>query len=74
MGYNEIDLVGKICPYPVVEIIKAVDRMRSGEKLTFSVDDPLCLKSVPDELEDYEDIEIIVDKMEKGWKIQISKR
>jgi len=67
----KINLMGKICPYPVVNIIKEVDKMRSGEKKTFVVDDPLCIKSVPDELEDYEDVTITINKIDKGWEIII---
>ena len=71
---EEIDLHGKICPYPVVEIIREVAKMRSGETLTFCVDDPLAIKSVPEELEDYTDLEITIKKQSKGWNIIISKR
>jgi TusA-related sulfurtransferase len=71
---EEIDLHGKICPYPVVEIITEVAKMRKGETLTFCVDDPLAIKSVPEELEDYDDLEITIKKRSKGWNIIISKR
>ena len=74
MSAEEIDLEGKICPYPVVEIIKEVAKMRKGETLTFCVDDPLAIKSVPEELEDYDDIEIKISKRSKGWNIIVSKR
>lgn len=74
MIVEEINLDGKICPYPVVEIVKEVAKMRSGEKLTFCVDDPLAIKSVPEELEEYEGLEIQIEKRSKGWNIIVTKR
>lgn len=74
MVAEEIDLDGKICPYPVVEIVKEVSKMRKGETLTFCVDDPLAIKSVPEELEDYDDLEIEIKKRSKGWNIIVRKR
>lgn len=73
MGEKKIDLMGKICPYPVVNIVREVDKMRSGEKIIFVVDDPLCIKSVPDELEDYDNVSISINKLKKGWEIIISR-
>ena len=73
MNKKEISLYGKICPYPVVEIVYEVDKMREGEKCRFLVDDPLAIKSVPEELEDYNDIAISIDRIDKGWEIGISK-
>ncbi len=73
MNKKEISLYGKICPYPVVEIVYEVDRMQEGEKCNFLVDDPLAIKSVPEELEDYDDIAISIDRIDKGWEIGISK-
>lgn len=73
MNKREISLYGKICPYPVVEIVYEVDRMREGEECHFLVDDPLAIKSVPEELEDYDDIAISIDRIEKGWEIGICK-
>jgi TusA-related sulfurtransferase len=73
MTVEEINLDGKICPYPVVEIVKEVAKMRSGEKLTFCVDDPLAIKSAPEELEEYEGLEIQIEKRSKGWNIIVTK-
>jgi TusA-related sulfurtransferase len=71
MEESKIDLMGKICPYPVVNIIREVDKMRSGETRIFVVDDPLCIKSVPDELEEYDNFKVTILKIEKGWEIKI---
>jgi TusA-related sulfurtransferase len=71
---DEINLDGKICPYPVVEIIKEVAKMRKGETLTFCVDDPLAIKSVPEELKEDEDIELKIAKRSKGWNIIVSRK
>ena len=73
MSSDKIDLYGKICPYPVVEIFKEVALMRSGETKTFCVDDPLAIKSVPDELAEYDDLTITIENRTKGWNIIISK-
>ena len=71
MENDSINLKGKICPYPVVDIIRAVEKMRSGETLVFIVDDPLCIKSVPDEIEEYSDVSTSIKKITKGWEITI---
>ena len=73
MKKKEISLIGKICPYPVVEIVYEVDRMREGDSCHFLVDDPLAIKSVPEELEDYDDISISIDRTDKHWEIEIAK-
>jgi len=73
MSGNNTDLTGKVCPYPVVCIIKHVDDMQPGEKLTFLVDDPLAIKSVPEELEEYEGVSCSIKKIKKNWEITITK-
>lgn len=67
----EKDLTGKVCPYAVVEVIRAVDRMRPGETLTFTVNDALALKSVPEELAEYDDITCAIERREKLWCITV---
>ena len=73
MSSNAIDLCGKVCPYPVVEVVREVDRMRSGETLRCVVDDPLAIKAVPEELEDYTDISLSIGKHSDGWEIIVVK-
>ncbi len=73
MSPEEIDLYGKICPYPVVQIVQEVHKMRAGETKTFCVDDPLAIKSVPEELADVDGLTISVENRSKGWDIIISK-
>lgn len=70
---KEVNLEGKLCPYVVVHIIREVGKMRSGETLSFHVDDPLAIKSVPDELEDRDDLSISVSRVKRGWEIVISR-
>ncbi|MBN2065866.1 MAG: sulfurtransferase TusA family protein [Candidatus Thermoplasmatota archaeon] len=70
----ERNLSGKICPYPVVETIREVEKMRAGETLNLIVDDPLAIKSIPYELREYPDISVNIEKISQGWKIQITKR
>ena len=73
MYAEAIDLCGKVCPYPVVLIVREVDRLQSGQTLRCMVDDPLALKAVPEELEDYADVTISITKQERGWEIIISR-
>jgi TusA-related sulfurtransferase len=68
-----IDLRGKICPYPVVEFVRTVDAMISGDILIFMVDDPLAVKSIPEEMEEYKNIELTIDKNESHWDITVKK-
>lgn len=70
----EKNLSGLICPYPVVEAIKEIDKMRVGETIIFIVDDPLAIKSIPYELREYKDIIVNVEKINGGWKIKVTKR
>ena len=74
---GHVDLRGKICPYPVVQIIETVDNMDAGDGMIFLVDDPLAVKSVPEELEEMDDFGNIVLHIEKCtgfWKIMIARK
>lgn len=68
-----IDLCGRVCPYPVVLIVREVDQLRSGQAVRCLVDDPLAIKAVPEELEDYSDISISINEQAGGWEILISR-
>ncbi len=68
-----MDLIGRVCPYPVVEVVDAVDHMRVGETRLFLVDDPLAVKSIPEELEEYEDIKLEIVKEEGVWLIKVTR-
>ncbi len=70
---EEKDLVGQVCPYPVMNIIRDVDNMQSGQIIKFVVDDPLAVKSVPEELDEYDDIVVQINKYNGGWEIVITK-
>lgn len=73
MNQDVIDLCGRICPYPVVEIVREVERLRSGETLQCVVDDPLALKSVPEELADFPDVRLKITEYNAVWKITVSR-
>ena len=73
MSSEEINLIGKVCPYCVMHIIKHADMMRNGEIIKFEVDDPLATKSVPVELEDYDDITYSITKHKHSWEIVLNK-
>ncbi len=67
----EESLIGKVCPFPVVELINRVENMESGEEITFLIDDPLAAKSIPAELEEFGDVSFSLEKHEKIWKIMV---
>lgn len=73
MNTETIDLYGKVCPYPVVDIVRCADRLRSGETLRCLVDDPLAIKSVPEELEDYPDVSVSINACKGGWEITVAR-
>ena len=73
MNGDVIDLCGKICPYPVVEIIREVERLRPGETLRCVVDDPLALKSIPEELADFPDVTLTITEYNSAWEIIVSR-
>ena len=68
-----MNLVGKLCPFPVMYIIREVDLMRSGEVLNFRVDDPLAIKSVPEELEEVPGVSVKISEDGESWEITIIK-
>ena len=70
--YQQIDLLGKLCPYAVFTIIDSVEHMPAGQTKEFMVDDPLAIKSVPEELEVW-NTEINIEKIKRGWLIRITK-
>lgn len=67
-----VELRGRFCPFPVVNVITEVEQMRPGQKKKFCVDDPLAIKSIPEELED-ENVVIEIKKIDKGWEIEVAK-
>lgn len=69
-----IDLCGKICPFPVVDVIREIDKMQKGQVITFLVDDPLAIKSIPEELREYPDMTLEISEKDKKWKIVISRQ
>lgn len=71
---DTINLIGKVCPYPVVDVVRYVDQMKKGETITFQIDDPLAVKSVPEELEEYPDISFAIDKEGEHWNITVANR
>jgi TusA-related sulfurtransferase len=72
MTGKEIELLGENCPFPIMHIIRAVDMMRPGEKLQFLVDDPLAIKSVPEELEEYPNLSCKITPSGEFWEIVIN--
>ncbi len=65
------DLTGKICPFAVVEVIRRVERMQPGETVDFTVNDPLALKSIPEELSEYDDLSCSISESGAIWIITV---
>ena len=74
MSKATINLVGTICPYPVMMIIEQAERLAPGESMSFIVDDPLAIKSVPEELEDDTNIVIEIEPCKEGWMITLANK
>ena len=70
---KEIDLVGSVCPFCIMNIIREADMLRSGETVRVIVDDPLAIKSAPEELGDYADISLVIKERGSAWEIVMSK-
>lgn len=70
---RQIDLRGKLCPFPVVEVVRIVEDMKSGDECVFLVDDPLAIKSIPEELEAYPDIVLQIERESSLWNIIVKK-
>ncbi len=67
------DLIGMVCPRPIAEIVQAVHGMAAGTSLRFLVDDPLALKAIPEELEEYGDLEIEIREHSDHWEIVVTR-
>ena len=74
MSEKEVDLKGRVCPFPVMSIIREVDNMEPGKKIVFHFDDPLVLKSVPEELQEYDNITFDVVKKDGSWEMSVIKK
>ena len=73
MDEISVNLTGAVCPYPVMVIIEHAEKLKPGESVSFVVDDPLAIKSVPEELEDDAGIDIAIETCKEGWKITVAK-
>lgn len=69
---ESVDLRGQLCPFPVVQVIDSVEKLVEGQKMSFWVDDPLAVKSIPEELEDMS-VDIDIKKDKRYWVITIGK-
>ncbi|NCD33850.1 MAG: sulfurtransferase TusA family protein [Spartobacteria bacterium] len=71
MSTSRINLCDEICPFVVVDIVRESLKMPAGSTRTFIVDDPLAIKSVPEELEEHGGFSVTVEKHEDGWMITV---
>ncbi|MBU0503863.1 MAG: sulfurtransferase TusA family protein [Candidatus Omnitrophota bacterium] len=68
-----VECRGKVCPIPVITALRVFNQLKKGDELEITVDDPLAIKSIPQELGSFES-DVRVEKIEKGWKITINKK
>jgi len=72
MGEKSIDVMGKVCPYPVTVTLKALREMEKGDMLKILTNDPLAIKAIPEEIRK-SGFETEVEKIVRGWSINITK-
>jgi len=74
MTERVVDLIKKVCPFVVMAILRETGKMQKGDTTTFIVNDPLAIKSIPEELDDYyDDLTYTIHKVDEGWRIKISR-
>lgn len=72
MAVKRLDFNGQVCPLPVINAIKQVKELESGDTLEILTDDPLAMKSIPEELAG-PGFEIKVEKQDMDWLITIDR-
>ncbi|HET7559253.1 MAG TPA: sulfurtransferase TusA family protein [Limnochordia bacterium] len=73
MATTELDLRGEICPYPLTETKKKVEKMASGDTVTVWLDYPLAADNVPRWAEK-SGHNVTVEKVGASeWKVVITK-
>ena len=73
MAVKRFDFNGQVCPLPVINAIKQFRQLEPGDTLEIITDDPLAMKSIPEELSE-SGVEISVEKQEFDWLIVIHKK
>lgn len=65
-----LDLQGEICPYPLFETKKAIEKLPAGARLEILIDYPLALDNITRWAENAGHRVISVDKLgASAWKI-----
>lgn len=72
MVEKSIDVMGKVCPYPVTVTLKALGEMKKGDVLKILTNDPLAIKAIPEEIKG-SGFETDVERLARGWSINIIK-
>ncbi len=73
MAVKRFDFNGQVCPLPVINAIKQMKQLDSGDTMEIITDDPLAMKSIPEELSE-PGVEITVQKQELDWLIVVHKK
>ncbi len=47
---KKLDLRGELCPIPLIKTLRALDRLKDGEKLLVLVDMPCARENVPKQM------------------------
>ncbi len=68
----EIDVRGKVCPYPVIVTLEKLSSLKKGEVLEILTDESLAVRRIPEEAKRM-GLKVEVEKMESWWKIKIEK-
>lgn len=64
---------GQVCPFPVINSIKQFKQLLPGDTLEITTDDPLAMKSIPEELAE-SGVDIVVEKRDFDWLIIINRK
>jgi len=72
MSEKSIDVMGKVCPYPVTVTLKALREMKKGDILKILTNDPLAIKAIPEEIRG-SGFNCDVERIQRGWSINITK-
>lgn len=70
---EKLDVLGCVCPVPVMKALRKFEEISSGEQIELLTDDPLAIKTIPDEITESEaKVEVIADG--RHWKVIITKK
>ncbi len=72
MVKETLDVMGKVCPYPVIAMLEKIKELKEGDELEVLTDEPLAIRSIPMEARRL-GLRVGIQKVEHGWKIILSR-